>query len=755
MPISAFSFLPRLSRFTLLACWCLLLVCAVLLPSTARAQIQLKLGQAAADVSDTVVTPRVKAQLVALAPEGIATGKPLELGLRIEHQPDWHTYWKNAGDSGLPTQLDWQLPQGMQAADIAWPVPQQIRVGDMLNYGYEGTVLLPVAMQVNDAFQADTDGTVQIRLHASWLVCRVECIPEEGQFALRLPIDASHTMWTSEFAAAHAQAPQLLSSAQATFHAVPDTDRVTLRVQGLPAAAHGQTLAFYPESADTFRHAAVLGKDWSQAWEGDVWTAEMPLSDMRGEAPAQLDFVLGVGDVSHAPPTQAWRVTGTVDTPWKAADVAQVSPALAAALAANAQADASTALPSASNPSSTSATSTGLWAALLGGLIGGLLLNLMPCVFPVLAIKVMGFAKHGADARAQRSNGLAYAAGVVISFMALGAALLALRAAGEQLGWGFQLQSPLVVALLAALFTLIGLNLAGVFELANVVPDRIANLHARNPLADAFVSGVVAVAIASPCTAPFMGASLGFAVGMPAAQALAVFAALGVGMALPYVLISWVPALVRWLPRPGAWMDTFRRAMAFPMFATVIWLVWVIGQQTGIDGAATLLALLLCLAALAWALTLHGTTRIVVSALVLALSAWLLMSAGRNVVEPAPVAAAETSSGWQAWSAQKQADVLGQGQPVFVDYTAAWCVTCQYNKRTTLADSEVLAAFAQRNVALLRADWTRRDAAITAELAKLGRSGVPVYVLLTPGQAPVVMTELLNKQEVLNALQRL
>ncbi|WP_312568092.1 thioredoxin family protein, partial [Comamonas sp.] len=332
-------------------------------------------------------------------------------------------------------------------------------------------------------------------------------------------------------------------------------------------------------------------------------------------------------------------------------------------------------------------------------------------------------------------------------------------AAGEQLGWGFQLQSPAVVAGLAALFTLIGLNLAGVFELTQVVPSRIANLHARHPLADAFISGVVAVAIATPCTAPFMGASLGFAVGMPATQALAVFVALGIGMALPYVLLSWVPALLRWLPRPGAWMDTFRRAMAFPMFATVIWLVWVLGQQSGIDGATTLLALLLCLAALAWALTLQGKTRVVLSVLVLALAGWLTSSFGRNLVEPLPApsasSSATTGTGWQAWSANAQTELLAQGRPVFVDYTAAWCVTCQYNKRTTLAQDEVLAAFAQRNVALLRADWTRRDPAITAELAKLGRSGVPVYVLLAPGKAPVVLSELLSTQEVLDALHTL
>ena len=757
MPISCPSRPHRCAHhFAAVWLFSLLALCSVLLPATARAQIQLKLGSASTALSDTVVTPRVQAQLVALAPQGIAPGKPLELGLRIQHQPDWHTYWKNAGDSGLPTQLDWQLPAGMQASDIAWPVPQQIRVGDMLNYGYEGTVLLPVSVKVTDDFRPDPDGNIDIRLTASWLVCRVECIPEDGQFQLHLPADVADTQWAAAFTAAHAQAPVALKQAQATFTALPSGDRVALRVDGLPAAAHAQTLAFYPEAADTFHHAAVLGQDWTQAWEGTTWTAQLPLSTMRGDTPAQLDFVLGLpaqgGDVAHAPPTQAWRLSAPVQGQWKSADLAQVSPALAAALAANQQSASSNTLPA----PSTSVSTSGWLAALLGGLIGGLLLNLMPCVFPVLAIKLMGFARHGGDVRAQRSNGLAYAAGVIISFVALGAVLLALRAAGEQLGWGFQLQSPLVVAGLAALFTLIGLNLAGVFELGHVVPDRIANLHARHPLGDAFISGVVAVAIASPCTAPFMGASLGFAVGMPAAQALGIFVALGVGMALPYVLVSWVPALMRWLPRPGAWMDTFRRAMAFPMFATVVWLVWVIGQQTGIDGAATLLALLLCLAALAWALTLRGTTRVLLATVVLVCSGLLMVGVGRTLAEPAPVAAAAEQQGvWQAWSAPKQAELLAQGRPVFVDYTAAWCVTCQYNKRTTLSDSEVLANFAQHNVALLRADWTRRDPAITQALAQLGRSGVPVYVLLAPGQAPVVLSELPSKQEVHSALKAL
>ncbi|MDH1904148.1 thioredoxin family protein [Comamonas aquatica] len=757
MPISAPAFLRRLPLAWALILLSLLLVCGAALPTAAQAQLQLKLGGAAAQgPSDTVVTPRVRAQLVALAPEGIAPGRPLALGLRIEHQPDWHTYWKNAGDSGLPTQLTWQLPAGLQAGEIAWPVPQQIRVGDMLNYGYEGTVLLPVPLQVAPDFAPGSDGGVDIRLHASWLVCRVECIPEEGNFLLRLPASAPQTLWSAAFEAAHAQAPLALDTAQASASASDGGERLQLRVAGLPQAAHGQILALYPETADTLVHAAVLGQDWHQRWDGAVWTADVPLSPMRGEAPPQLPLVLGLPaagtDVAHAPPAQAWRVQATVQQPWQAAQLASVSPALAAALAANQQQAAAT-LPASPAPSASAAT----WLlAVLGGLVGGLLLNLMPCVFPVLAIKVMGFARHGTDTAAQRRHGLAYAAGVVLSFLALGGVLLGLRAAGEQLGWGFQLQSPVVVAALAALFTLIGLNLAGVFEFGHVLPSRVANLHARHPLGDAFLSGVVAVAIASPCTAPFMGASLGFAVGLPAVQALSVFAALGVGMALPYVLVSWVPALLRWLPRPGAWMDTFRRAMAFPMFATVIWLVWVIGQQTGIDGAATLLALLLCLAALAWTLTLRGRTRAVLALLVLALAGWLAHSLGRNLLEPTPVTTATSARDtWQPWSPDAQAALLAAGRPVFVDYTAAWCVTCQVNKRTTLADAEVLADFARRNVALLRADWTRRDPAITQALAALGRNGVPVYVLLAPGQPPVVLTELLSRQEVHTALAQL
>ena len=752
-----------LSRFTRSpkAAWALLGTCLATLlltgAPTAHAQLQLKLGASHAAAATSVVeTPRVRAELVALAPDGVAAGQPLALGLRITHQPEWHTYWKNAGDSGLPTQLNWQLPPGITAGDIQWPVPQQIRVGTMLNYGYEGTVLLPVPATVASDFTATADGMARIQLQASWLVCRVECIPEEGHFTLDIPVQGSMAMAAADFAQAARQAPQALNGS-ARLTVLPSGDRVQLQVDGLPAAAQGHTLAFYPESSETFLHAAELGKDWHQSWDGQTWKAELPLGDMRGDTPAELPIVLGLpaagSDVAHAPPAQAWRVVAPVQGQWKAADVAAVSPALAAALEANRAAATGT-----SGTPTTSTSASSLWLAVLGGLLGGLILNLMPCVFPVLAIKLLAFAQPGTTARGRRTAGLAYAAGVVLSFMALGGLLLALRAAGEQLGWGFQLQSPAVVAGLAALFTLIGLNLAGVFELRMLLPSRWASAQARHPVADAFLSGVLAVAIASPCTAPFMGASLGFAVGMPATQALTVFAALGVGMALPYVLASMVPAVLRWLPRPGAWMDTFRRAMAFPMFATVVWLVWVLGQQSGIDGAAALLGLLLLLAALAWALALSGRSRWVLSTMVVALAVWALPTAMRQVVQPVEAAQAPSTAStalWQPWSTEHVARLQAAGQPVFVDFTAAWCVTCQYNKKTTLSDRAVLADFAQRNVTLLRADWTRRDPAITAELARLGRSGVPVYVLYAPGKAPQVLTELLSTTEMHQALSTL
>lgn len=716
-------------------------------------------------------TEQVHARLLAHAPQGVPLGlapeqaaqQPVWVGLQITHAPEWHTYWKNPGDSGLPTELQWTLPPGVMAGDVAWPLPRKIPIGHLANYGYEDTVLLPVPLTITPAYQPGAlADAMEIKLKATWLVCRQECIPQEGEFALKLPLRSSTALHGAAFDAALAAQPAALPGA----HSVTLQDggqRLAVRVQGLPEALRGQTLHVFPETPNVITTAAALAapgapsdkpldaRTWSQAWDGDVWTANLPVSPERAESPAMMPLVL------VAENGQGWRAEAPVQGQWPAvAAPAVISPELEAALQANA-ASAPPAVDANTSATTSVPAATFAWA-LLGAFIGGLALNLMPCVFPVLAIKVMGFASHGQNQRAHRLSGLAYTAGVLLSFMALGALMLALRAAGEQLGWGFQLQSPAVVAALAVLFTVIGLNLAGVFEFGHFLPSRVAAMQARHPVLDAGLSGVLAVAVASPCTAPFMGASLGLAMGLPAWQALAVFAAIGLGMALPYLAASFWPAVARWLPRPGAWMDTFRKFLAFPMFGTVVWLLWVLGQQSGIDGAGALLALLVALALLLWTLGLRGRARLALAPLALALGGFLLWGVGPHVTRAAPVeaasapAAGQAAARWQPWSPQAAQAALAEGRPVFVDFTAAWCVTCQYNKKTTLSNAQVLAALDAAGVQTLRADWTRRDAAITAELQKLGRAGVPVYVLQAPGQPPVVLSEVLSAADVMQAI---
>jgi thiol:disulfide interchange protein len=732
----------------------LIAICLVFAPAHAQNSSTNLLSAGAGSV---VTTPQVRAELMAYAPDGVGVGKQVWVGLQITHQPQWHTYWKNSGDSGQPTDMQWQLPKGVQAGEVRWPVPKKIWIGSLANYGYENTVLLPVPLEVSSLYKADfLKPEMEVKLKAVWLVCKQECIPQEGEFVLKIPVASSTALSKSAFDLAFAAYPQdLASDAKAKIVG----QSLEISAPNLPAAWRGKSLQMFPETAEVLENGAKLasesqassqassqgtsGASWSQAWAGDVWTASFPLSAQRSASPDVMPLVL------TADGQAAYRVQAKVEGTWGAvAAAAQVSPELAAALKANAGAS--------QKPIQASAAGdvTGLLPALLLALLGGLILNLMPCVLPVLAIKVLGFA-NAPSAKARLAGGLAYTAGAVLSFVALGGLMLALRSGGQALGWGFQLQSPLVVAMLALLFTLIALNLLGVFEFANVLPSSLATLQAKNPQVDAFLSGVLAVAIASPCTAPFMGASLGFALGLPAWQALAVFAALGVGMAFPYLAASWIPLVAKLLPRPGAWMETFKKFMAFPMLATVVWLLWVIGQQTGIDGAAALMALLLCAAMLVWALSLRGRSRVVIAIISIAIMAIFLPSIGSNVIniqESEPMAA---SSGWQAWEPGKTEQLLAQSQPVFVDFTAAWCVTCQYNKKTTLSDPAVLGDFARKKVQLLRADWTRRDPAITQAITQLGRSGVPVYVLYKPGSAPVIMSEILSVTQLQTELAKL
>ena len=757
----------------------LILACAVWLIPSAFAQstnfnalnaLGITTGADTAQQTDAftaaaVSSGQTSARLIAWAPKGITAGETVWLGLEITHQPHWHTYWKNSGDSGLPTELAWTLPTGWNAGELAWPTPKKFQLGPLANYGFDGTVLLPTPVQINDRPAAGSDFTV--KLTANWLVCKTECIPEEARFELTIPSQTTSTArgrHATAFEAALARTPASDPALTMTARIkVEDPTQLQWAVTGLPADWRGKALELFPETTGLIAPGSPWSASWDAATQGQ-WTATTPLNPFRSESPRSFDVVValtGLADGEPAPRGLKTRVNFEGKWPPVAKPV-EVSPELAAALAASA------------NGTDVDTSLTAWLLALIGAFIGGILLNLMPCVFPVLALKVLTFAESSAaDTRSHRLNGLGYTAGVVLSFALLGAALLALRNAGDLLGWGFQLQNPWLVGTLSVLFTLIALNLLGVFEIGNWLPQGLANARAKNPTTDAFLSGVLATAVASPCTAPFMGASLGLAIALPTAQGLGVFTAVGLGMASPYLLASWVPAVARWLPRPGAWMVAFKQLMAFPMMATVVWLLWVFGQQTSLNSAAALLLWLLGIAWLLWSWAQSGspTARLIwrgIGITVFAAFTWLLNNplvhsdneTGTSATAAATggtdlLGTAALPGSWLPWSAAQITKSLAAGQPVFVDFTAAWCVTCQVNKATTLTTQAVREAFNAKGVITLQADWTRRNPDITAALNALGRNGVPTYALYAPGTAPVVLSELITPDEVNRVLTAL
>ncbi|MBL8351231.1 MAG: thioredoxin family protein [Burkholderiaceae bacterium] len=714
----------------------------------------LALLQAAAP-AQPVRTEHVTAELVARQAV-VAPGATLAIGLRLQHIPHWHTYWRNPGDSGLPTTLAWQLPAGSRVGEIEWPAPRRLAIGPLVNYGYEGELLLP--LRFTAPADARPGSTLTLRAEANWLACREQCVPESATLTLALAVaapdtPAGDTALAPLFDAAAAAAAGALQGWRVEAGRAGRELQVRLIRDRPPGAAEPlPPVAVFPYAEQVFdaaRHA-VYRTD-----EG--YAVRLALA-AQAAVPARLQGIV----VATAAPA-----------PWGGAHrSAEFSVALreAAALAlppgARRLDTDATAAGAVSKPAPAAAAgAASFWVALALALVGGMALNLMPCVFPVLSIKLLGLAQQADRPAALRLHALAYGLGVVLSFLALAAALLALRTAGSAVGWGFQLQEPGVVFLLALLFFAIGLNLIGAFDTGSLLPRGLANWRARRPAVDALGSGVLAVLAASPCTAPLMGATLGYAITEPAPRALALFAALGLGMALPYVALVLAPGWRHRLPRPGAWMLRLKQALAFPMFATVVWLVWVLGLQTGIDGAAKALLALLGLAASVWligvlnaASTRARMTRAAALLGTLMLLTWSwpqpLTDAGSG-----PAAARESGAGgttvaarWQPYGDAAVATHLAAGRTVFVDFTAAWCVSCQVNKRLVLDRPATLADFDAAGTVLMRADWTRRNPEISAALARLGRNGVPVYALLRPGQEPLLLPEVLTPMLVRDAL---
>jgi thiol:disulfide interchange protein DsbD len=595
---------------------------------------------------------------------------------------------------------------------------------------------------------------MQITGKADWLACADLCLPATGPLSLTLPVSAAPSAATTTYAGAIAATRAQLPTPSEGWQVRGFTIDSGYIVAVIPASGVAATLTtpyFFSDSADVLEHA--LPQHVARA--GD--TLFIALSRAKfAKAPASALHGVLAADVTAAT-QRSWQLTTSVTADIPAAVRARAVTLLASATAQSvggASESTPSVEPATAIPDPT--TDMSVVVAIGFAFIGGLLLNLMPCVFPVLSVKVLALLEYGGGNAARgRRHGLAFGAGVLLSFWLLAGVLMALRAGGEKLGWGFQLQSPIVVALLALLMFALALNLSGVFEIGLTL-TQLGAKGAGTGYGDSLLTGVLAVLVAAPCTAPFMGAALGFALVQPAFVGMLVFTALALGLALPFVILASAPQLLRFLPRPGAWLETLKQLFAFPLYATVVWLLWVFGQQAGVDALAVVLLALIVFALGAWSWARgvradRSTTRL--AAIGVMLGAVTITALGATRMTRPAIAAAVTP-GWEPWSEQRVRQLRKDGRPIFVDFTAAWCLSCQVNERVALRTQTVERAFSAANVALLRADWTSRDSSITNVLASFGRSGVPLYVLYPAGTgAPAILPAVLTPGIVVDAVK--
>ena len=682
------------------------------------------------------------AELVALGP-AIAPGGTQQVGLVLTLDKGWHVYWTNPGDSGEPPRIAWKLPAGVTAGPMQFPIPKRLPLGPLMDFGYEGEVAFPVTIVAAPTLKP---GPVQLDAQVSWLVCAQVCIPGKAHLGIGLTVQPGASQ--GPLAGALGEALSLIPKplpAGAKFSVTGGTQQFVLTLTDGKRETNAE---FYP-------YPSEAAADEAPPPDAIVNAAEQKIEPQRDGVRL---IVQRSPDLAALPATLhgVFKLSDTV-----AYDVsAPVVPGEVAAAGGG-----------------PAATTTAIGAIGLA-FLGGILLNLMPCVFPVLFLKGLALVQSSSQSRAHlRRHGLIYALGILLSFWGIVAVLLALRATGSHAGWGFQLQSPVFIALLASLIFLLALSLAGQFEIGLSLTSVGSSLvdkpgEGKQSYAGSFFTGVLATVVATPCTAPLMGAAIGFALTQSVGVVFAVFTALALGLAAPYVLLSWQPAWVRVLPRPGAWMEVLKQITAVPLFATAIWLAWVYGQlhaSGGVDQMALLLACFLVLAIAGWALgrwPARWASRIAAFALI-ALGLAIPLSQTRGAGRTGATAQSGTGQTnaaaangeelvWQPYSQQALDAARASGHPVFLDFTAAWCLSCQFNERAVLRSGDVENALRAHNFVLLKADWTNSDPVITQKLASLGRAGVPTYVVYpaNAGSAPDVLPELLTKGLVLAAIER-
>ena len=679
----------------------------------------LGLGSAVAAETPPIDTGRVEARLVS-SHDLVVPGQTIRVGLLTDLDEGWHTYWRNPGDSGEPVQVSWEVPEGTTVGDIYWPVPMPVPTGPIINYGFEGAPLFPVDVTI----PGDASGTFTVGADVYYLVCKDICVPESGQLSLDLVVADSAVndpIWEPRLEDAVQRSPQLSERAAAA--------RLEDGILVVEVAGGGglREPYLFPLDNTVIDHSAPqIARDAMQGvrfeltpgfgWEegqsefGDTFRALLAFDGPIGRQGEYVDIDVG-GEVNIG-------------------EVAAAAPA--------------------ADPPVNSAEGTGAFflVAVLSALAGGAILNLMPCVFPVISLKALAMARTAHAERSEaRIEGWLYTGGILATMMGLAGLIIALKAGGATLGWGFQLQDPRVVGVLALLTFLIGLNLLGAFEFGTRLQNAGGGLVAKGGRGGAFWTGVLAVIVATPCTAPLMAGAIGFALAQPAHVTLAVFFALGIGFALPFLLLAYSPWLLRRLPKPGPWMETFRQFLAFPMFATAIWLAWVLSNQAGSFGLLFLLSAALLVAFAVW-LARRRPRLLALVAVGFAVVVFGIRGGGGTT------AVAEIEEG--AWSADAVRELQAEGRAVFVDFTADWCVTCKVNERLVLSRDDVRQAFAETDTAFLVADWTNKNDEIARELERFGRAGVPLYLLYAApgheGVSPRVMPQILTPDMVREAL---